>query len=238
MPDDRPLIPSLEPEGERPGAYAELPPDPPRLPIWRRCGARATAVGAGWGALIIGLEYGLGVGGWRNASLVAAGLAIGAAACVWLALGPGIHGRAQWTAAIAIMGLSLAFFTARGAPPSAPRLAGDIDRMGFANQLYTRVSSVRRGHGWCSPQCPEVVRIYRAPNGSYQEGLVIALAGLHRMGLIGDLKQAYDAQTGLLIVRHGRRVSAEVSLSRTPANQVEVRVDLRAVRAWSWSGRS
>ena len=198
------------------------------MPLRRRRGLVAAVAAAGWlalGVVVIGF---VGLGGWRGGLVIATvWLAAGTALVAWLALGPSSVHRGLWATLAVAVGFFVGVQAAGAAPASTGRLAQRIDDMRIGNQLFTVVSEKASGHGWCSPHCPEVVRIYRSPNGSYQEGLVVAYVGLHQIGLEDNIKRSYDQQAGLVIRRHRGHLSAVVTVDRVDG-RVLLTVDLQS----------
>jgi MFS family permease len=184
-----------------------------------------------WTALSYVVLYWVGVAGWRFGwilSLLMAGLALG----VLVSAGLGRHfgSRGIWVAAAVIAGAVLSVLYANAAPLSTARLDQTIDQMGIHNELWQRISEVRMGHGWCSPQCPEVLRMYRSPNNSDAAALATALSGLHRIGLVKDVASAYVHQRGpTIVVGTSSRLRGFVTIGHLDS-RVTLLVDLKSGR--------
>jgi hypothetical protein len=97
-------------------------------------------------------------------------------------------------------------------------------------QVWQRVSQRRLGHGWCAPQCPEVIRVYRSPNNSDNAALSVALAGLYNIGEVRDVRAAYIHQYGPAIrVGHSRHLHGTVTIGHIDGH-VTLTVDFRSDR--------
>jgi hypothetical protein len=175
--------------------------------------------------------YEVGVGGWQFGWLLSmVAMAAGAGALVWVALGAGYTGRGTWVAAVVVLGLVAGIKLADAAPLSTGRLAQRIDAMHIEYQLWQRVSERRVGHGWCSPQCPEVISVYRSPNDSDAGALAVALAGLHNIGLVGDVRDAYVHQRGPdIVVGRSSHFRGVVSIGHMD-DRVELTIDFTSGR--------
>ena len=222
----------MEPRlGEQPGAWAELPPDPPRNPWWRRPALRTFLAPAIWISVWVLLLDRAGIGGWRGG--VVLGMAVtgtGAAVVTRLCGRRAFQSAGLWATAALLIGVTVGAVAAEAAPWSVGRLDQQIGNMRIEYQLYRRVLESSSGHGWCSPHCPTVVRVYEAPNGSYQEALAVAFIGLKRLGFPGDLKKEYDEQVGLVIRRTSSRMRAVVTLDRPADGRVRLTIELSSRR--------
>jgi hypothetical protein len=215
----------------RPGAYHELAPEPPRVPLRQRRGVMTVAALGVWAALAFGVLYYLGLAGWRFGWIASlGGCAAGSGVVVWAGLGTKIHGRGLWTAAVVLVGAVAAVQVTNATPESVSRIAQRIDAMRVHNQLWQQISEQRRGHGWCSPQCPEVIRLYRSPNNSDTAALAVALTGLHDIGLIKNVSDAYIHQYGPVItVGTGKHLHGTVTISHID-DRVTLLIDFQSGR--------
>jgi hypothetical protein len=215
--------------GERPGAWAELPPEEGRRRFsWRSTRSLGSIVV--WAAVWTSLVYEVGLGGWRFGWLIAVvTLGAGTGLVTWSALGPGVVGRGLWVAAVVVAGSVLAVKLSDWAPMSTARIDSQIDQMRIGDQLWQRVSEHRLGHGWCAPRCPEVIRVYRSPNNSDAAALAVALTGLHEIGLVHDIRDAYNHQRGPDIFVGGGHLGGVVSITHD-GGRAELTIDLRSKR--------
>jgi hypothetical protein len=125
-----------------------------------------------------------GVAGWRGGpALVLLALPILSITPAGLWVPKGSPTRALWLIAAAVVGIVLGGAMIDRAPLSASRLRQQLDRA--QPQFFVTISETTRGHGWCRPQCPEVRRIYRAPNTSELAVATAAAAALRSAHLAG-----------------------------------------------------
>jgi hypothetical protein len=214
-------VPQPEP-GAAPGSWADVPAEPHRSTGVRAVAVLAVWATAGWAAVV-----GLGVGGWRGGwAISVAWWAVGAGTVCWWALN-GVTARGTWTAAVAIIGLVVGVKAAALAPESTARLDARIDHMGITNAMWYPVAEHRSGHGWCSPHCPEVVRVFRSPNDSLSGGVALALAALYEQRLEKDVKGDYNRQAGLVIARRDAHVIETMTLAEV-RGRVQLTVDVRS----------
>ena len=122
----------------------------------------------------------LGAGGWQHGMGGAiAWFGVGLFAIATRSL-RGVAERWGWASAAGILGVVLAVIVANRTAESGPRLAAHIDAI-VAGRHWKKTAERRAGHGWCSPQCPEVVRTYIAPGSA--SAFATAQNALHHLGL-------------------------------------------------------
>ncbi|GAC1586986.1 MAG: hypothetical protein NVS3B21_01530 [Acidimicrobiales bacterium] len=168
----------------------------------------------------------LGAGGWRH------GLA---GTIAWFGAGlfaiagrelRGVSERWGWAAAAGILGVVLGVVLANRAAESVPRLAAHVDAV-VAGRHWVKTRERRAGHGWCSPQCPEIVRTYVAPDPA--SAYSTAEVALHRLGLGSARPSIALADQGASFRGSGPRYDGSITIAPAP-QQVIVTIGLRSRR--------
>ncbi|GAC1528597.1 MAG: hypothetical protein NVS3B12_00800 [Acidimicrobiales bacterium] len=168
----------------------------------------------------------VGAGGWRH------GLA---GTIAWFGVGlfaitarglRGVSERWGWATAAGILGVVLAVVVANRTAESVPRLAAHIDAV-VAGRQWRQTRERRAGHGWCSPQCPELVRSYVVPDPA--SAYSTAELALHRLGLGNPRPSIALADQGASFRGSGPRFDGSITIAPTP-ERIVVTIGLRSRR--------
>jgi hypothetical protein len=155
----------------------------------------------------------LGVGGYRAGFLwLALAVPLLGTALTWLAFRGIDTNRALWCVAVAVVGLTAAAKLVDLAPESTARLDQRLDRL--ALPFYSTVHETRTGHGWCSPQCPRVERVYRVPTTAPRAAYFTVLLALRQRHLVPAKQRIPDVQTaGTPVSTRTARLTVTVTAS-------------------------
>lgn len=135
----------------------------------------------------------LGVGGYRAGFLwLALAIPLAGTLVTWRLLRGQHTSTALWCLAVALIGITVAAKLVDLAPGSTARLDQRLDRL--ALPFFHTVREERSGHGWCSPHCPRVVRVYRAPRTAPRGAYFTVLLALRQRHLLPASQRIPDVQ--------------------------------------------
>jgi hypothetical protein len=167
----------------------------------------------------------LGVGGYRAGFVwLALVIPVVATALTWFALRRIDTNRALWCVAVALIGITAAARLVDLAPASTTRLDQRLDHLTLP--FYRQVGETRTGHGWCSPHCPRVERVYRAPRTAPRAAYFTVLLALRQRQLLSSTHRIPDVQVAGTPVR-ARAGRFDITVTATPPT---VRIVLQSRR--------
>ena len=167
----------------------------------------------------------LGVGGYRAGFVwVAIALPAAGAGLAWILLRDADTNRPVWCLAVAAISIVAAAKLVDYSPDSTARLDHRLDALTLP--FFTRTAEHRSGHGWCSPHCPEVERVYKVPATAPRAAYFTVLLALQQQHLLAAGKAPPDVTVAGQPVRvRAHRVTVTVT-----ASPPRVTIDIRARR--------